>query len=194
MKQPLLLALALLCGGCWPYIIEPDPLEGVALESDADVDADADADTDADSDSDSDSDADVDCPQPDQDLGTELGQNLASGNTCVGIDDYPKTCGGVPGPDVAFSWTAPTEGAFQIDLIGSDFDTVLTLMSACPEPVELECNDDFELNTTSGVQRNFERNQPVVIVVEGFNIQCGNFQVNIQELDRAGFAPDSGIP
>ena len=182
----------LLLVGCWPYIVEPDEREGIGLESDTDVDADADADTDADADSDSD--ADLECPPEDQDLGEVVGQNIASGNTCVGGDDYPKTCGGLPGPDVSFAWTAPYEGAFQIDLIGSDFDTVLGLFSACPEQEELECNDDFELNTTSGIQRNFASGQPVVLVVQGFNVQCGNFQLNISELDRSGSLPDSGLP
>ncbi|MCA9568986.1 MAG: hypothetical protein KC656_14150, partial [Myxococcales bacterium] len=165
------------------FIGEPDPSEGIGLEADTDVDADADADADTDSD------ADSDCPEPDFDLGSELGANIGSGNTCFGEDDFAKTCGGIPGPDLAYSWTAPYEGAFQIDLLGSEFDTVLTIRSACPEPVEIECNDDFQLNTSSGVQRNFAADQPVVLVVEGFNINCGLFQINIQELPPDAFAP-----
>ncbi len=179
--------------GCWPLILEPDPREDVPLEADADVDADSDADADADTDSDGD--VDVECPPIDHDLGSAVGPNVASGNTCVGGDDYAKGCGGVPGPDVAFAWTAPEEGTYQIDLIGSDYDTVLTIFSACPELTELECNDDFQLNTHSGIQRDFVAGQPVVIVVEGFNVMCGNFQVNITLLGAVELTPeDTAVP
>lgn len=180
--------LTLFLVGCWPFIVEPHPREDVPLEADTDVDADADADTDVDTDTD----ADVDCPTPDADLRSDLGDALITGNTCVGEDDYakPSDCGGVPGPDVAFAWTAPYDGVFQVDLLGSDavFDTVLVVQSACPEPTVLECNDDFGSNVQSGVERAFVADQPVVFIVEGFNINCGNFQLNIHDVSASQMA------
>lgn len=169
--------LPVLLVGCWPYIEEPDPREDIALEADTDVD------TDTDTDVDTDTDTDIDCPTPEGDLHSELGDALITGNTCVGLDDYPKDddCGGSPGPDVSFAWSAPTDGLYEIDLIGSGYDTVLLVHSACPESRILACNDDYQATTSSGVLREFIAGQPVVIAVEGYNQGCGNFTINIRE-------------
>ena len=48
---------------------------------------------------------------PDQDLGSALGDSVASGNTTAEQNSYAASCGGgAASPDQAFTWTVPADG------------------------------------------------------------------------------------
>src|SRR5207302_907476 len=83
------------------------------------------------------------CPQ------TNLGSALpvmTSGTTVGGGKQLgdPSWQMTVRAPDVAFQWTAPGTGTFQIDTHGSDFDTILWVLDGTCTGRELACNDDDE--------------------------------------------------
>ena len=100
-------------------------------------------------------------------------------NTSNEGDDSDGSCvPGGDGEDLMFKWTAPADGAYTIDTLGSTFDTVLYVFnSACTQ--ELACNDD-EMDLLSEVQLNLSQDDEVFIVVDGYDDQEeGDFTLNI---------------
>lgn len=117
------------------------------------------------------------------DLGSAFittGQTGTAGNDFTSSD----TCGGAAvAPDVAFKWTAPSGGCFNLNTNGSDFDTVLHLKLASDCVTELACADGG--GTTPGassVVQSFESGEMVIIIVDGFDGEVGNFQLNISAI------------
>jgi hypothetical protein len=88
------------------------------------------------------------------------------------------------GPDVFYSWTPACSGSVTIDTIGSDYDTVLSVHSACPATAAntIACNDDaagFGLN--SQVTFNYTAGTTYLIRIAGFNAHAGNFILRVVE-------------
>ena len=80
-------------------------------------------------------------------------------------------------------WTAPDAGTYRIDLVGSDYDTMLGIADECGAG-EIECNDDcFELQ--SGLAVAVDDGQTITIIIGGYAGQVGEFVLNIEE--DAGF-------
>ncbi|MEM6926022.1 MAG: hypothetical protein AAF602_03760 [Myxococcota bacterium] len=161
---------------------DPETLPEPDTDTDADADSDSDTDTDADSDADSDSDTDVpraedctngldddgdgdsDCFDPDcaADLAccpVELLAGVGTVNDNVlGLGSLTDpSCGGVGGPEITFAFTPQASGIYRLETLGSDFDTVLTVLDSCAG-AELACDDDslglqsrVELPLTGGV-------------------------------------------
>src|SRR5690349_15104184 len=63
----------------------------------------------------------------------------------AGSEAGSSGCNG-PGPDVYYTWTAPASCQFEIQTCdgATDFDTLLSVHSACPATPSnmLQCNDD----------------------------------------------------
>jgi hypothetical protein len=118
------------------------------------------------------------------DLGTSLGAGLASGALTLEPAGQATVCGGA-GPTFAARWTAPFDGNFQFDTIGSNFDTVLAVNASCAGG-SLACNDDFS-GLASGVSPFLYGGQSVLLMLQalGNNAQPGSdsYVLNIQEND-----------
>ena len=107
--------------------------------------------------------------------------NVSTSGTTVGSTNggYNASCGegGTSAPDVSFSYVASATGPYQIDTIGSQFDTILYVRDSMGS--ELACDDDSGGNQTSRVIISLQTGQSVVIFVDGFAAAQGLFTLNI---------------
>ncbi len=118
------------------------------------------------------------------DLGSALGAAVHEGTTVGAGNDDAGDCGGGGAPEVPLQWTAPAAGSYQIDAIGSAFDTVLYVRDGDCRGAELACNDDWAApdERASGVTLELAGGQSVVIYVDGYADYEGAFVLNIQDV------------
>jgi hypothetical protein len=116
-------------------------------------------------------------------LGSSVGASVASGSLGFELPGQDTVCGGA-GPTFAARWTAPYEGDFQFDTIGSTFDSTLSVQASCVGG-SLACNDDFS-GLASGVSLHLFAGQTVLLLLQalGNNLQPGNdhYELNITEV------------
>ncbi|MCA9601042.1 MAG: hypothetical protein R3A78_08895 [Polyangiales bacterium] len=119
----------------------------------------------------------------DEDIGSALGDAVASGTTKgQGDEATPQCTYNSFAPDLAYRWTAPSSAIFSIDTIGSAFDTVLHVYGADCEGKAIACNDEVRpKRKVSRVRIELEAGDTVVIVVDGYRRSEGNFILNIME-------------
>jgi hypothetical protein len=118
-----------------------------------------------------------------QDLGSQVGNPVFSGDTTGQLDRF-ESCDGEPGfGDVALLWTAPTTGRYQFDTCGSTFDTILIAHTPDCGGMELKCNDDSSACGTDSLDSRFAldvvEGERVLLVVDGYDGE-GPFQLSIQ--------------
>ncbi len=110
-----------------------------------------------------------------------LGSPQAGGSTVAETDDFQTSCGGAGAGDRVYGWTAPRDGWFIFDTVGSDFDTVLSLLETdCTTPIR--CNDDDGAGPTSRVLHGMNQGDEIFIVVDGDGM-AGTFELNIAEVE-----------
>jgi hypothetical protein len=100
-----------------------------------------------------------------------------TGNTSGGVDDTTPTCATSSAEDRAFAFVAPADGDYVFDTDGSDYDTVLYLYDACGG-AEIDCNDDA-IGLQSRVRARMTAGELVIIVVDGYSTNAGDFQLNV---------------
>ncbi len=129
-----------------------------------------------------------------EDLGVSTGDAVATGNTSGMGDDFDASeCADEGGEDVALSWTAPTGGCWQIDTIGSDFDTVLLVLEGSCGGLVLDCDDDAGGDGASLVELELGRGDELTLVVDGRTAaDAGDYQLNIVECDGES-GTDTGV-
>lgn len=115
-----------------------------------------------------------------QDLHSQVGASVATGTTTGGTDHFTPECGDPGAPDAVFSWTAPTAGSWAADTLGSDYDTVVDVLSGCTG-TSLGCDDDAHDDGTSSATFTATAGQTVIIVVDGFSGDTGNYVLGIHE-------------
>ncbi len=109
------------------------------------------------------------------------GDAVFSGTTILGGSDNLSPCGGGGSPDRIHYWTAPSDGTWVFDTIGSEYDTVLSAYPSCPPATLLGCNDDIEMGVNQFSQTSFAATagQDVYLVIDGLGGEGGNYQINI---------------
>ncbi|HWB79764.1 MAG TPA: hypothetical protein VG755_32595 [Nannocystaceae bacterium] len=116
------------------------------------------------------------------DLGSVVGQAVASGSTVGHGDDVPvQGCAG-GAEDVAYTWTAPYAGTWVFDLAGSSYDTVLALRDGSCGGVELACNDDAA-GSASQLAMSLASGQTIAIVIDGYGSSDGSYVLSIASGD-----------
>jgi len=118
---------------------------------------------------------------PDVDLGSAFPVTI-TGSTDGHPNRINPACGSSRASEVVYKWTAPTAGFFQVDTIGSAFDTVLHVAdgASCFGPaLPGGCNDDGGSNRTSLVTVSLRQGQTVLIVVDGYGSRSGSFTLHI---------------
>lgn len=110
-------------------------------------------------------------------LGNTVPQ-VSSGSTLMADNTLFGSCGGGQASDEAFTFTAPQAGIYTIDTESSDFDTVLYVRDGCAG-TELACDDNGGAAMTSRVNVTLEQDQQIVVVVDGFGLEEGDFDLNI---------------
>jgi hypothetical protein len=119
---------------------------------------------------------------PDLDLGGMLGDAIAMGSTVGMSDMVTASCGLSSGPDYTILWTAPRAGTFTFSTNDSLYDTVLSLRSgATCAGAELVCDDDGGTGLDSRVDATLMAGDPIIIAVEGFSGDTGDFVLHIWE-------------
>jgi hypothetical protein len=142
------------------------------------LDEDADGATDCD-----DEDCAAACPPPDTGeppdevcydaaVGRALGWDVARGRPAG--DDGAGSCGGSGRTDWMAEWTAPANGTYSFDTVGSSVDTVLWVADDSCDGRELACNDDT-LGDASAVTLSLRTGDVLVLGVEAL----GAVQVNV---------------
>ncbi|RJO69017.1 MAG: M6 family metalloprotease domain-containing protein [Myxococcales bacterium] len=113
------------------------------------------------------------------DLGSAVGERVATGTTVgQGDDDYPY-CAESWAPEVALIWTAPADGLYAFSTVGSDFNTVLSLKELACWGGEYDCDDNGGQNGDSYLTYTFGAGQQIRIHIDGHEDETGNFVLNI---------------
>ncbi len=113
-------------------------------------------------------------------LGSALGDAVATGSTATASDRYQPDCTTLTASDFSYAWTAPTTGTFVIDLNGSGYDTQMAVLDRCGG-TELDCDDDAGDGLNSLVQMALTAGQQIIIVVDGHGSQ-GDYVLNIHAI------------
>jgi hypothetical protein len=105
---------------------------------------------------------------------------LTFADTTMGSDSFHTTsCGGAwSAPDFTLLYTAGSSGTIEFDTRGSDYDTVLAILSGQCGGEELACNDD-SYSIQSSVSTYLDEGQTVTVVITGYSGATGNFVLNI---------------
>jgi len=102
------------------------------------------------------------------------------GTTAGGSNDTDPTCSGLSNAnDRAYAFVAPADGDYTFDTFGSSYDTVIYLLDECGGQ-ELACDDDTS-GTQSRVTGPMTAGQRVIVVVDGYSQQQGDFSLNITD-------------
>jgi Stigma-specific protein, Stig1 len=118
-------------------------------------------------------------------LAIPLGQTLplsVTGTTVDGVAALMASCipGATWGPEKVHGFTAPRDGTYVIDTLGSSYDTLLYVMDGGCSGTELGCNDDSS-SIQSELSVTLVAGQTVAIVVDGFDGGRGDYVLNIHE-------------
>ncbi|MBX7080257.1 MAG: hypothetical protein K1X88_13765 [Nannocystaceae bacterium] len=134
-------------------------------------------------------------PCPDETAASTTPQTL-NDSTTGGIDKLHGSCSsGGPGDesaDYAYSFTAPADGTYTFDTLGTFFDTLLYVLDgpACNAP-ELACNDNYQFDQGSALSLPLVAGQTIVVVVDGNFDSQGAFGLHVGQLD--GTCPDEDL-
>ena len=124
-----------------------------------------------------------------EDLGSELG-TIATGDLADFPYAYIASCGDAGGGEPAggrnardafFTWTAPFDGSFTFDTLGSGYDTLLAILDGNCEGDEIACNDDAfsgDIRTRSSISLDLTEGDVITIVVGGWGSSTGDFVLN----------------
>ncbi len=117
---------------------------------------------------------------PDADLGSALGNAVASGTTVGAADDVPSACGFIGGLDRAFRWTAPAAGYYTFDTCGSAVNTLVEIRDGTCSGAPLTCQTaGCTPGLGSSVNQLLSAGQSVVVVVDSTGA-AGNYTLNIR--------------
>jgi hypothetical protein len=124
---------------------------------------------------------DVAPPCPGVNLGSTTPQTVMG--TTSGASFYSGNCsfGSQSSPEDSFLFTAPANGTYTFDTLGSAFDTVLYLHTIDCGGAEITCNDDdfTSMTAQSKVTRSLLAGEMVAIFVDGNYGDQGNYVLNV---------------
>jgi deoxyribonuclease-1 len=128
----------------------------------------------------------------DEDLGSALGAAVAAGTTAGKPNEYSGSCGGSDASEAVLGWTAPAAGDYVFDTMGSSLSTVLYALQGSCAGAEIACNDDTDGTPQSAISLNLDLGETVVLVIDSFAQQTGDYELNITSLECPG--ADLGSP
>ena len=121
------------------------------------------------------------------DCAIDLGERFpleVTGSTDGREDGYGGASCGLGGDaveDVAFRWTAPAGGTYQISTEGSAYDTFLSVRMGSCAGREIACNDDASEDAAhSMLELELPACRTVTIVVDGATVDVGDFRLTIR--------------
>jgi hypothetical protein len=119
------------------------------------------------------------------DLGTAVPQTVTG--TTVGLPDVlSPSCGNATSGDAVYRFTAPEDGVYLFDTLGSSLNTTLDVRDgACFAP-SLDCDDDADGVQQSKVDAELTAGQPVTVLVSSPSPLAGDFALHIRRFTGAG--------
>ncbi|MFO0632752.1 MAG: hypothetical protein U0168_07880 [Nannocystaceae bacterium] len=114
-----------------------------------------------------------------EDIGTATGLPVTSGSTGGEDEDFAQSCGAGGAVDHGVHVVASETGTYTFDLLGSGYDTVLSVHIDCGGGNELACNDDSQGTLQSTVALDLVEGQAVLVVVSGYNGNTGAWVLNV---------------
>ncbi len=127
-----------------------------------------------------------------------------TGNTCDNVDDYDEVCDypDSNSPDVVYAYVPTLDGVIDIDLCYSSYDTKLYVYEGSYTPGNpYACNDDYwDGNGDCLEYSSFLPSVPVAagttyfIVVDGYDGDCGDYQIDITGVNGTGVPGGETIP
>lgn len=113
---------------------------------------------------------------------------IRTGSTASAADDIEESeiivCdpGSDPVPEQVFNFTPASDIDLQIDLSGSSYDTVMAIVSPCPDGMDI-CmfNDDYDGLSSGFDCATFNAGITYYIIVYGFGGATGDYVLNITE-------------
>jgi len=107
---------------------------------------------------------------------------IAYNDTTVGggRDTDPSCSPTSTAKDRSYAFVAPYDGTFTFSTAGSSFDTVIYVLNECGGN-EIVCNDDIGGTLQSGVMGPLNAGQRVIVVVDGYGDNEGNFTLTIDD-------------
>ncbi|MBX2802931.1 MAG: hypothetical protein KTR31_34935 [Myxococcales bacterium] len=116
---------------------------------------------------------------PETFVGSTLGNDDDEEPSCDYGYGYYKKKGGDGGDDQVL-YTALQAGSFVFDTVGSDFDTVLSILDSCGGK-ELGCNDQW-IDNDSQLVVTLAAGEAIVVNVDGWAGAEGDYVLNVAEL------------
>jgi hypothetical protein len=109
--------------------------------------------------------------------------DVIEGNNDYQFDEFrPSSCASSfnAGKDVSFEFVPPTTGSYTFTTDGSNYDTVLYVLTSCGG-AEIGCDDDGGISTQSLLTVNLTGGTPYIIVVDGYSSSSdGDFILQVQ--------------
>jgi hypothetical protein len=124
-----------------------------------------------------------------------------SGTTAGYNNDYDEVCPytGSTAPDVVYTFTADGDGAIDVDLCGSSYDTKVYVYDVNLNLIA--CNDDFYFDDVCGVYVSKIENMPIMdgmqyyVIVDGYGTDFGDYVINIDTFEPCVVdCPAGGVP
>jgi len=112
------------------------------------------------------------------------GTGQFNGDNTSASDNYLGLCAGsTGGKDVCFAWTAPDNGTYQFDTLGSTLNDTVIYVYRCAR--QIACNEDVSSSEwRSRVQVAVTQGTQYVIIVDGFDdTTVGPFVLNITKIN-----------
>ncbi|MEM6731090.1 MAG: DUF4215 domain-containing protein, partial [Myxococcota bacterium] len=124
-------------------------------------------------------------------LGSDVGDFLWTGDLCGFEDTEQSSCAPASAEEVTFIWTAPADGTYRFDALGSPVGTVLSLRSGSCDGAELRCNDDGVGDAAVLDSVSLLAGETVVVMLEAEG-ECGQVVLNISGAFCGNLAVDAG--
>ncbi|NNB89817.1 hypothetical protein HJC10_20270 [Corallococcus exiguus] len=114
------------------------------------------------------------------DLGSALGSPVATYPTsCTASNQWATTCRSGSSRDVSWVWKVPETATYAFSTRNSNFDTIMEIRNYKATNEVLKCNDDTGDLLTSGITLTLIKGSQLLIIVEGYEGECGNVRLNI---------------
>ncbi|MGK4007579.1 MXAN_6577-like cysteine-rich protein [Sorangium sp. So ce1036] len=119
------------------------------------------------------------------DLGSTVPQT-AEGRTTARPNTHDTSCDDdAAAPDVVYTFTAPEDGYYVVDTVGSAFDTIVQVREGSCAGDALACNDDAG-GSQSAVNVPLRAGQTVAVIVDGYSMEEGSYTLNITPFEEIG--------
>ncbi|MBC8071531.1 MAG: hypothetical protein IAG13_24600 [Deltaproteobacteria bacterium] len=113
------------------------------------------------------------------DIGSVVGQHVASGSTVGEDHDLDQMCANGGSVGRVLTWVAPAAGSYRFDTVGSNYDTSLAIYENCTS-WEIACNDDAADGVLdSRIVLDLAAGDLLLISINGYQGSVGDWLLNI---------------